>query len=71
MRVQCEVEEVELEGDHSASVPVVQLTCSRCDHATSAFGTSGRSIRRCLVAMREECPRGESNYYTAEDQDDD
>jgi hypothetical protein len=70
MRVACAVEEVELEGDHG-QVPGVCVTCSRCDHETESFGTSPRSVRRCLVLMREECPLGEENYYAAEEAEDD
>jgi hypothetical protein len=71
MRVRCEIEEVELDGDYSM-VDGVCATCSRCGHETESFGTSAASVRRCLVLMREECPEGESNYYVAaegEDQD--
>ena len=41
-------------------------TCSRCGHATEAYGTDDPSGRRCLVALREECPNGESNFYIGE-----
>lgn len=66
MKVECEIEEVELEGDHANSVPGVRATCSRCDHETDSFGTSDRSIKRCLILMREECPNGESNFYASD-----
>ena len=67
MRVTCRIEEVELENDDGVEVPSVCATCSRCDHETESFGTSDRSIRRCLVLMRDECPMGEDNYYASED----
>jgi hypothetical protein len=65
MRVECEVEEVELDGDFGA-VPGVCARCSRCGHETESFGTGGNSVRRCLATLREECPEGESNFYVAE-----
>lgn len=65
MRVECEIEETTLQGDY-ADIPSVRATCDRCGHCTEAFGTSDRSVRRCLVAMRDECPNGESNFYAAE-----
>jgi hypothetical protein len=69
MRVECEIEETELEGDY-APVEGVMATCSRCDHVTESFGTSDSSVKRCLVLMREECPKNESNfYYSARDDD--
>ncbi len=66
MRVLCEVDTVDLEGDHG-DVEGVQVTCSRCDHCTESFGTSDASIRRCLALLREECPNEENNYYYADD----
>ena len=65
MKIRCEVEEVELDGDYG-TVAGVRAICSRCDHEVEAFRTSDASIRSCLVRMREECPRGQSNFYTAE-----
>jgi hypothetical protein len=70
MQITCEIEEIELDGDFG-SIPSVQATCSRCDHTTESYGTGGASIRRCLVVMREECPRGQENFYVAEGGDDD
>jgi len=70
MRVSCSVEEVELDGDHADSVPGIGLACSRCHHEVEVFGTSGRSLRRGFVMLREECPEGENNYYVADDADD-
>jgi hypothetical protein len=78
MRVKCDIEEIELNGGFDPgiglvgnfrSTPGVQATCSRCNHATESYGTDSPSIRRCLVLMREECPREESNYYVAEGDD--
>lgn len=70
MKVKCDVEEIDMDGDY-ATVEGVQATCSRCGHQTQAFGTSGRSVRSCLVRMREECPKGESNFYQAGGSDKD
>lgn len=65
MRIECTIEEIELESDYGP-VPSVRATCSRCDHTTEALGTSSRSVRRCLVTMREECPENEENFYYAD-----
>jgi hypothetical protein len=64
VKVRCETEEIDLEGDFS-NVDGIQVTCGRCGHQTEAFGTSTASLRSCLVRLREECPRGESNFYVA------
>jgi hypothetical protein len=65
VKVSCEIEETELEGDY-AMVPSVRAYCSRCGHETESFGTSAESIRRCLALMGEECPKAESNFYVAD-----
>lgn len=71
MRVPRDVEEVEFEGegDDGRDVPGVIVTCSRCYHEAESFGASPRSVRRCLAPLREECPRGEENYYVADEAD--
>lgn len=61
--VKCEIEEISLDGDYSDDIPGITATCSKCGHTTESFGTEEGSIKRCLALMREECPRGENNYY--------
>jgi len=68
MRVKCEVEEIDMDGDY-ATVPGVCLKCGRCDHEVEVYGTSGASVRRGLVMLREECPNNESNFYVADGDD--
>ena len=67
MRILCEIEEIELEGDHGEMVPGVCARCSACEHQTESYGTSAASIRRCLVLMCEECPQQENNFYVDAD----
>lgn len=62
MKVYCDVEETTVEGDYGDVDGIVAI-CSRCRHQTESYGTSDASVRRCLVLMREECPRGERNFY--------
>jgi hypothetical protein len=68
MSVQCTIEQAELEGDYG-TVDGITVTCSRCGHATESYGTHAGSIRRCLALLREECPKGQRNYYVAEGAD--
>ena len=63
MKVECSIEEVELENDRGFMVEGVCATCSRCDHQVESFGTGEASRLRCLAVMREECPEGERNFY--------
>lgn len=41
----------------------VEATCSLCGHTVECAGTGEASERRCLMPRREECPRGEKNFY--------
>lgn len=61
MKVECEVDEIDM-GDCGECLGV-RVTCSRCGHETESYGTSGASVRRCLVLLREECPMDERNFY--------
>jgi hypothetical protein len=65
MKVLCEIEEIELEGDYSPIMGVC-ARCTHCNHETESYGTSAASVRRCLALMREECPREQNNYYVAD-----
>lgn len=62
-RVATSVEEIELDGESGGTVPSVSVTCMRCGHAEESYGTEDESIRRCAVLLRENCPRGERNFY--------
>ncbi len=66
-RIRCVVTEGEVENEKGRMVPGVIVRCGECDHVEEAFGTSERSVKRCLVLLRENCPRGEENYYVSED----
>lgn len=70
MRVKCEVEFGETENENGIVVPCVEVTCGRCNHMTTAYGDSSASVRAALVMLREECPEGESNFYVAENGED-
>ncbi len=67
-KIKCKVEEVELESESGNTIPGVRVTCSKCDHSTESFGTGEKSIKRCLVLLREECPEGEENFYVDENE---
>lgn len=70
MRVNCEVDEIEMEGDY-APVAGLCVRCGKCGHEAEVYGTSGRSLRRGLIMLREECPEGENNFYVATDSEGD
>lgn len=67
MRVKCEIVETTLTGDNGRDVDGVVATCSRCEHQEESFGTGENSRKRCLVLLRENCPRDEKNFYVEDD----
>lgn len=62
MKIAVEIDQTEIEGDYGY-VDGLQVTCSRCGHSVEVFGTTDVSARRGAANLREECPRGENNYY--------
>ena len=66
MRVAVEIEEVVLQSEEGHDIDGIVARCSRCGHETESFGTSDKSIKRCLVLLREECPKDENNFYESE-----
>lgn len=67
--VECEIHRLMLpNGDRDTAG--IRAICTRCDHETESFGTRGASVRRCLLLMRQECPRSEENFYKADDESD-
>lgn len=69
MRVPVEIEEVVLQSEEGRDVDGIVARCSRCDHSTESFGTSEKSVKRCLALLREECPKDENNFYVDESDD--
>lgn len=69
MKVEAFVTKINLPGDHK-EIEGIEVECSRCGHTVQAYGTSPKSVRRCLASLREECPEGEENYYYADDGSD-
>ena len=70
MKVEVDISEERVEGEHvgDGTLPGIVARCTRCDHVTESWGTTERSVRRCLALMREECPEGETNFYVEKDQ---
>lgn len=60
MKISCEIND-DIDGRG------ITAQCSRCGTETEAYGTGDASVRRALVAMKEECPRGERNFYVSDD----
>jgi hypothetical protein len=62
MRVKVEIDHTDIDADYG-SVDGLCLVCKRCGYEVGVAGTSGDSARRGAVMLREECPRGENNFY--------
>ena len=74
MKITCTIHYGTTDGDceHAdgtpVEVPCVEARCSRCGHTTESYGDSEASVKRCMVLMREGCPRGEHNFYVPDDE---
>lgn len=67
MRVDVEIDQEEVENDDGRYIDGLRLTCSRCGHDVTVYGTSDRSAKRGAAMLAEECPNGERNYYDVDD----
>ena len=65
MKIKCRIDEIELESDGGHPMDSVSATCGKCNHSTESFGTTDKSVRRCLLMPRHECPRRNANFYVA------
>ena len=65
MRIPVTVEEITLENDDGYDVESIAVTCSRCEETVEVYGTSGASVRRGCVMLREGCE--ENNFYVCQD----
>lgn len=63
MRVSVDVERGTRENDRGIEVPTTEVICSRCANEAWAWGAGEDSTTRCLVKLRDTCPKDESNYY--------
>ena len=52
---------VEVAGTHAE--------CMKCGHVTKSFGVKEGSAKRCLVLLKQECPKGENNYYVEKEKE--
>ena len=50
MRIDVDIDEVEIDNDDGIAVDSVMATCSRCGHETESFGTSDKSRNRLSSA---------------------
>jgi hypothetical protein len=65
VRVEVEVEGVELENNSGREIPGITVTCTKCGHTVEVFGQSEASIKRGCVMLKEMCD--ERNFYVAID----
>ncbi len=66
MKIECEVEEDDVPNERGGTQSGVKATCGECGHVERSFGTGEKSVKRCLILLKENCPRNETNYYVGE-----
>ena len=67
MKVMCQVDYDMIADDDGRFIDSVVVTCERCDHVCTAYGTSEASVKRALAQLRETCPLAERNFYVVEE----
>jgi hypothetical protein len=71
MKVPCSVRYGDETFQSGRQVETTEVTCSRCEHVEVSYGTSDKSMKRCLVMLRDNCPFAETNYYTCDEAEGD
>lgn len=66
-RVTTTTDDIDVDGDYGGSVDGVEVTCDRCGHSEQCAVTHEGSLRHCAFLIREDCPRGENNFYVVDD----
>lgn len=66
-RISCSLSHTTTYNEKGIAVDSVAVECSRCGKTATAYGESEASIKRCLVTLRQDCPRNENNYYEVTD----
>lgn len=51
------------------SVAGTHAECTKCGHKIESFGVKEGSMKRCLVLLSKECPRGERNFYVEKEKE--
>lgn len=62
-------EDIEDEDNPGRKRPGVVATCPDCGAQTKSFGQEAKSIRRCMVLMRDacECDDAQDVYFTCDE----
>jgi hypothetical protein len=62
MKVSVDIDSTLVDCDYG-SYDGLRVCCSRCGHAVEVPGTESGSAGYAAIKLREECPRGENNFY--------
>jgi len=70
-RVEIRVEDEMVDNDRGGKGPGVRATCDKCGETVTCLGRSQRSVRRCIMLLKEECTDSDgNNFYVDPDIDD-
>jgi hypothetical protein len=67
MRVAVTVEKSAVKDEAGREVEGLILACSRCGKRVEVYGTSGASIRRGYVKLRDGCEEKDAFYVCADE----
>lgn len=70
-QVPARIEHITLTGDYEDAdgnpvlIESIRAQCLRCRNFTEIYGDSEDSVLRGLATLRDTCPNGKRNFYTA------
>lgn len=68
-KIKCELDYITLENEFGKDIDSVRVTCQKCGKVEESYGTSERSINRCLVLLHDSCDCRNNFYYISDTQD--
>lgn len=70
-RVNITVVDEMVDNDRGGTGPGVRATCDECGESVTCLGRSRRSVKRCIVLLKEVCENSDdNNFYVDPDIDD-
>jgi hypothetical protein len=67
MRVTVAAAKATVKDERGREAEGLILTCMRCGETVEVYGTSGVSVRRGFVKLRENCKEKGSHFYVEEE----
>lgn len=70
-RIEVEVVDDMVDNDRGGKGPGVVMTCPECGEVVTCLGRTQRSVKRCFMLLKDECPNSDDNNFYVDPNIDD